>query len=118
MQRENNSSQESKAHFLARTLSSSSPTKKFDAPHIANGSLTARISDSSSALKWKSEECLRTAAETKWSIPGRRFEKSVSVKDRIAMFSGMETNQNSGKKDLQRYGSETNIKSRVEVFGS
>ncbi|CAL1281867.1 unnamed protein product [Larinioides sclopetarius] len=107
MQRENNSSQESKANFLARTLSSSSPTKKFDSPPITNG---RRISDSSSALKWKSEECLRTAAEAKWCIPGRRFEKSVSVKDRIAMFSGMETNQNSGKKDLQRYGSETNIK--------
>ncbi|XP_055935274.1 mucin-2-like isoform X2 [Argiope bruennichi] len=110
MQRENNSSQESKANFLARTLSSSSPTKKFDAPHITNGNLTTRINDSASTLKWKSEECLRTAAETKWSIPGRRFEKSVSVKDRIAMFSEMEANQTSAKKDLQRYGSETNIK--------
>ncbi|GFU02812.1 pro-interleukin-16 [Nephila pilipes] len=110
LQRENNASQESKANFLARTLSSSSPTKKLDAPNIINGNLVTRIGDHSSALKWKSEECLRTAAETKWSLPGRRFEKSVSVKDRIAMFSEMEANQTTVKKDLQRYGSETNIK--------
>ncbi|GIX78604.1 pro-interleukin-16 [Caerostris extrusa] len=118
MQRENNINQESKASFLARTLSSSSPTKKLETPNILNGNLSSRISDHSSAFKWKSEECLRTAAETKWSLPGRRFEKSVSVKDRIAMFSEMEANQNVGKKDLQRYGSETNIKAAAIITDS
>lgn len=95
-------SQESKTTFLSRTLSSS---KKLEVPDGLS-----KISDNSSAFKWKSEECLRTAAESKWSLTGRRFEKSVSVKDRIAMFSVMEANQTPLKKDLQRYGSENNIK--------
>ncbi|KAG8195304.1 hypothetical protein JTE90_028451 [Oedothorax gibbosus] len=95
-------SQESKTAFLSRTLSTS---KKLEVPDGLS-----KISDNSSAFKWKSEECLRSAAENKWSLTGRRFEKSVSVKDRIAMFSEMEANQTPLKKDLQRYGSENNIK--------
>lgn len=95
-------SQESKTAFLSRTLSTS---KKLEVPDSLS-----KISDNSSAFKWKSEECLRSAAENKWSLSGRRFEKSVSVKDRIAMFSEMEANQTPLKKDLQRYGSENNIK--------
>ncbi|XP_071033299.1 uncharacterized protein [Parasteatoda tepidariorum] len=93
LQRDTN--HDSKSDFLARTLSS---PKKLD---TRNGD---------SGFKWKSEECLRTAAESKWCLPGRRYEKSVSVKDRIAMFSEMEANQSTDKKDLHRYGSETNIK--------
>ncbi|KFM82764.1 Pro-interleukin-16, partial [Stegodyphus mimosarum] len=105
-QKELNYTHESKTNFLARTLSSSPSVKKLD---VINGT-NRRNGEQASSLKWKSEECLRTAAEAKWSIPGRRYEKSVSVKDRIAMFSEMEASQNSSKRDLQRYGSENNIK--------
>ncbi|XP_035214780.1 uncharacterized protein LOC118188453 [Stegodyphus dumicola] len=105
-QKELNYTHDSKTNFLARTLSSSPSVKKLD---VISGT-NRRNSEQASSLKWKSEECLRTAAEAKWSLPGRRYEKSVSVKDRIAMFSEMEASQNSGKRDLQRYGSENNIK--------
>lgn len=63
--------------------------------------------------KWKSEECLRSHIENKWSFSGRQKEKTISVKDRIAMFSEMETNSNAVKKEehpLPRFGSENNVK--------
>lgn len=111
------SNQDSKSNFLARTLSSSSSAKKLDVSNGNHSAYARRNSEQSSSLKWKSEECLRTAAENKWSISGRRYEKCVSVKDRIAMFSEMEANQNSGKReDLQRYGSETNIKAVTAII--
>lgn len=102
--------------YSSRSVSTSG--KKLD---VLNGNSmnTRRNSEQPYNFKWKSEECLRTAAESKWSIPGRRYEKSVSVKDRIAMFSEMEANQNNNKReDLQRYGSETNIKAITAITES
>lgn len=108
--------QDSKTNFLARTLNTSG--RKLDMLN-GNSSYSRRNSEQSPSYKWKSEECLRTAAESKWSIPGRRYEKSVSVKDRIAMFSEMESNQTSSKReDLQRYGSENNIKAITGIAES
>lgn len=63
--------------------------------------------------KWKSEECLRSHIENKWSFSGRQKEKTVSVKDRIAMFSEMETSSNTVKKEehaLPRFGNENSVK--------
>lgn len=113
LNQQRDSSQDSKTNFLARTLNASA--KKFDAPN-GNSSYSRKSNEQPSSFKWKSEECLRTAAENKWCIPGRRHEKSVSVKDRIAMFSEMETSQVGSKRDdLQRYGSENNIKAMTSI---
>lgn len=116
MNQQRDISQDSKSNFLARTLNNTG--KHLD---VSNGNslYSRRNLEQPSSFKWKSEECLRTAAESKWSIPGRRYEKSVSVKDRIAMFSEMEANQNSSKReDLQRYGSENNIKAIAGITES
>ncbi|XP_054720570.1 uncharacterized protein LOC129230192 [Uloborus diversus] len=113
--RENNQ-ESTKANFLARTLSSTSDARKLDACGADFGQITRRKSEQPAGFKWKSEECLRTAAETKWSLPGRRYEKSISVRDRIAMFSELEANQTVKKKDdLHRYGSENNIKAVTNI---